>query len=56
MAVFDALSVIVQTTVVVPSGKTAPANVEPELKSFNTLAMPQLSPVAVGSNSVPTTV
>ena len=56
VAVLPELSVIVHSTVVVPSGKTAPAKVAPPLKSLTTLATPQLSPVAVGSNSVPTTV
>ncbi|MBA7546069.1 hypothetical protein ES705_38452 [subsurface metagenome] len=49
-------SVIVHVTFVKPNGNTAPARSFVPLKSFNTEAVEQLSPVDVGLNSLPVTV
>src|SRR5687767_7034088 len=56
VAVLPLASVTVHTTTVTPFGNTAPASVDVLLKLFVIVEPVQLSPNAVGLNSLPTTV
>ena len=56
MSIFPLSSVTVHVIVLVPIANVSPLNVAVEFISFIVLATPQLSSLAVGSNSVPETV